>query len=74
MTQTERGDLFEQLRELIALCPEMRFGQLIANLALVARGTDPGAIWDMEDEELLAAAKWQIGELVARGRTPAAAT
>ena len=44
----------------------MRFGQLIANMALVARGTDPGAIWEMEDQELLAAVNWQIEELQSR--------
>jgi hypothetical protein len=44
----------------------MRFGQLIANLAVVARGTEPGAVWEMEDEELLAAVNWQLAELLSR--------
>jgi hypothetical protein len=44
----------------------MRFGQLIANLAVVARGTETAAVWDMEDEELLAAVNWQLAELLAR--------
>jgi hypothetical protein len=44
----------------------MRFGQLIANLAVVARGTEPGAVWEMEDDELLAAVNWQLAELLAR--------
>jgi hypothetical protein len=44
----------------------MRFGQLIANLAVVARGVEPSAAWDMEDEELLAAVKWQLTELSLR--------
>jgi len=44
----------------------MRFGQLIANLAVVARGVEPSAVWDMEDEELLAAVNWQLTELAAR--------
>jgi Holliday junction DNA helicase RuvB len=46
---------------------EIRFGQLIANIAVVATGTDPGAAWEMEDEELLAAARWQLAELSHRG-------
>ena len=29
-------------------------------------GTESGAIWEMEDEELLTAIKWQIGELLSR--------
>ena len=40
--------------------------KMIANLAVVARGTEPGAIWEMEDEELLAAVNWQLGELRSR--------
>jgi hypothetical protein len=32
-------------------------GQLIANLATAAGGTKPEAIWDVEDEQLLAAAR-----------------
>ena len=53
MTERERTDLLTGLAELCKRCPEMRFGQLIANLAVVARGTEPGAVWDMEDDELL---------------------
>ena len=44
----------------------MRFGQLIANLAVATKGTEPGAVWEMEDEELLTAVNWQIVELLAR--------
>jgi hypothetical protein len=47
----------------------MRFGQLVANLAVVARGTEPGAVWEMEDEELLAAVNWQLAELLSRRGT-----
>jgi hypothetical protein len=44
----------------------MRLGQLIANMAVVARGTEPDAVWEMEDEELLVAVEWQIAELLSR--------
>jgi hypothetical protein len=37
-------------------CPEYRFGQMIANLAILARGDAEGAVWDMEDDEWIAAA------------------
>lgn len=72
MTDHEREDLLARFGELNRLCPEMRFGQLIANLAVVARGTEPGAVWEMEDEELLAAVKWQLAELLDRRRTEVA--
>ena len=71
MTEREREDLLAGLNEIGKLCPELRFGQLIANLAVAARGTEPGAIWDMEDEELRDAVKWQLAELAGR-RTGAA--
>jgi hypothetical protein len=45
------------LEELSEACPEYRFGQMIANLAMLARGDAEGAVWDMEDEELLLAAR-----------------
>jgi hypothetical protein len=52
-----RKDVLRVLAELSEACPEYRFGQMIANLAMLARGDTEGAIWDMENEELLAAAR-----------------
>jgi hypothetical protein len=66
MTERERAELLTGLAELRELCPEMRFGQLIANLAVAARGTEPGAVWEMEDDELLRAVRWQLAELAGR--------
>jgi hypothetical protein len=66
MSDNARSDLLFRLGELSLACPEMRFGQLIANLAVVARGTEPGAVWEMEDDELLAAVNWQLAELLSR--------
>jgi hypothetical protein len=66
MSANIRSELLSRLADLSRACPEMRFGQLIANLAVVARGTEPGAVWEMEDQELLAAVNWQLGELVSR--------
>ena len=37
--------------------PDLRLGQLVANLATLAQGAKVEAIWDAEDEELLAAAR-----------------
>jgi hypothetical protein len=66
MSDSAHADLLSRLGELRRALPEMRFGQLIANLAVVARGTEPGAVWEMEDEELLAAVNWQLAELHSR--------
>jgi hypothetical protein len=66
MNNSVRAEVLARLGELSQACPEMRLGQLIANMAVVARGTDPGAVWEMEDEELLAAVNWQMAELMRR--------
>ncbi|MBX9579150.1 MAG: hypothetical protein K2X87_02490 [Gemmataceae bacterium] len=66
MTGHDRTELLARLGELGRALPDMRLGQLIANMAAVARGDDPGGVWDVEDDELLAAVTWQLAELAAR--------
>jgi hypothetical protein len=63
---TTRAELLKALAELSEECPEMRMGQLIANLATLAREPVVEAIWDAEDEELLAAARRQLEVFRAR--------
>ncbi len=58
MTNGElKQEILRALSELVEHCPDIRFGQLVANLAVIARGPTPEAVWDMEDDELLAATK-----------------
>jgi hypothetical protein len=58
MTNSElKREILRALSELVEHCPDVRFGQLIANLSCIARGPTPEAVWDMEDDELLAAVK-----------------
>jgi hypothetical protein len=54
------------LAELSELCPEVRLGQLMANLSYQARGLSNEAIWEMEDEELLGAARTHLEQRRAR--------
>ncbi len=56
MTQA-REELLTLLTELSESAPDLRMGQLIANLATLAHGAKPEAIWDAEDDELVAAAR-----------------
>jgi hypothetical protein len=61
MTNSElKQEILRALSELVEQCPEVRFGQLIVNLSYIARGPIPEAIWDMEDDELLAATKTHL--------------
>jgi hypothetical protein len=49
--------LTEAISELRGLFPDWRMGQLVANLVLAAGGVDGSAIWDIEDDRLLSAAR-----------------
>lgn len=64
MTNNVRQELLSVLTELSAVCPEMRFGQLIANLSTLARGVSAEGLWDAEDEELLTAAREQLAYFI----------
>lgn len=50
-----RRQILEALVEMSELYPDMRFGQTVENIATWAYGADPGAIWDVEDEQFLEA-------------------
>jgi hypothetical protein len=53
-----RAELLKALGEVSELFPDWRFGQLVANVAMATpRGTEPEALWDCEDDEMLAAAR-----------------
>ncbi|MFN4259297.1 MAG: hypothetical protein ACK4RK_08350 [Gemmataceae bacterium] len=66
MNTMAHDELIESLAELRRALPSMRLGQLIANMAPVARGAVPGAIGEAEDDELLAAIRWQLEQLASR--------
>ena len=54
---TTRGELLRLLAELSDQAPDLRLGQLVANLATLAQGAKAEAVWDAEDDELMAAAR-----------------
>lgn len=56
-TQQIPLELLAALSELGRMRPEWRLGQTLANLATTAGRFDPGGVWDLEDEEALAAAR-----------------
>ena len=61
-----RQQILQGLQELSELTPDIRFGQLVANLSYLAIGPTAEAIWDMEDEQLLKAIQTHIAELSQR--------
>jgi hypothetical protein len=67
MTNSElKQEVLRVLSELVEHCPDVRFGQLIVNLSCIAREPTPEAVWDMEDDELLAAAKSHLEDFQRR--------
>ena len=60
MTNELRQQVLAALEDLSETYPDWRFGQMISNLATIARGPENESVWDMEDEELLAAIRWQL--------------
>ena len=53
MTDQQNAELLQAISELRQRYPQWRFGQLIANVA----GWADQDVWDVEDEQLLAAAR-----------------
>ena len=62
MISPVREDALRLLARLSELRPEIRLGQLLVNLSYMARGMKVESIWDMEDEELVAAATKHIDQ------------
>jgi hypothetical protein len=56
-TEQTRAELMVALTELGRSHPNWRLGQMLANLAMAAGRLDAGGVWDLEDDEALAAAQ-----------------
>ena len=67
MNVSTAEELIGALSELRVSFPDRRMGQLVANLVTAAGGAGAGAIWDVEDEQLLAAARRLIERNRGRG-------
>ncbi len=65
MTMTTHTELLDAIAELRSLFPDWRMGQLVATLTQSAGVDGDGAVWDVEDEQLLLAAR----RLIDRNRT-----
>jgi hypothetical protein len=56
MIDPTRNDLLNLIAELSTAFPEYRFGQLVLNLAFLAREGGDRVAWDFEDAEFVEAA------------------
>ena len=70
MNNQLRADLLAAIAELCQRYPDWRLGQLIANVA----GWADQEIWDVEDQQLLQAARLHLEQLSPAVQTPANST
>jgi hypothetical protein len=63
-TEETRAELLEALAELGRAYPNWRLGQSLSNLAMAAGRLDAGGVWDLEDDEALAAARRLVASRV----------
>lgn len=66
MNHSIRDELLQVLSGFGEHAPDMRFGQLIANLAFLARASGASDVWEVEDAELLEAARSHLRDLERR--------
>ena len=66
MIEPTRQEILTRLARLSELAPDMRFGQLIANLAFMAAGPWDQTLWDLEDEQLVGAVRQMEFDLTQR--------
>jgi hypothetical protein len=45
--------VLDKLAEVWELATDIRFGQLMANLSVLAEDTTGASVWDIEDEEMI---------------------
>ena len=60
------ASLLERLAEVRAQCPEMRLGQFIATVGLLAEDETGRSLWDIDDTEFAAALERFAGDLARR--------
>jgi hypothetical protein len=73
---TSSHEFLDRLAALRGLCPEIRFGQLVAIIGQLAEDKTGRNLWDVEDEEFAAAVERFANDLSRREQAlaePAAA-
>ena len=55
MINSTRQEILRHLERISELAPDVRFGQLVANLAFLAAGPWDQTLWDLDDNALLIA-------------------
>lgn len=67
MNVVMQSELIEKLTELQRLSPDVRFGQLLANLAFLVEDATDQTLREVADDRLLAVMEKHRGDLAGRG-------
>jgi hypothetical protein len=70
MINPTRRELLKLVEELSVACPEYRFGQLVLNLAFMAREDGDSQAWHLEDAEFVEAARKHLADWYASHGKP----
>jgi hypothetical protein len=68
MNQSTQQQLLKALAELCDRSPDVRFGQLLAHIGFLAEDRGNSGLWEVDDQELLAAMRQHLDELSHRER------
>ena len=60
--EPSKKEILDSLSKLMDKYPDMRLGQLVTNVAYWAVGISAGAVWDVENDEWITAAKKNLSE------------
>ncbi len=71
MITTTHHELIEKLVDLQQLSPDIRFGQLLANLGFLVEDLTDQSLWDVEDARLLEVMEKHRVDLLRRRPTEA---
>jgi hypothetical protein len=66
-TTDATAELLDRLAEARARCPELRFGQFLATIGMLAEDETGHSLWDVEDAEFAAALNRFADDLARRG-------
>ncbi len=71
MIPASQHELIEKLTDLQQLSPDVRFGQLLANLGFLVEDQTDQSLWNVEDSRLLEIMEKHRGDLLQRQLTDA---
>jgi hypothetical protein len=65
-TTVSTTEMLERLNEVLSQCPELRFGQVIATVGMLAEDETGQTLWDVEDSEFITAVERFASDLARR--------